>query len=567
MTLGVVMLVHTGFAQAARMARHWTHAGCPVVVHVDSKVDDQSYDAFVADIGGLTSVRFCKRYRCEWGTWGLVAASQEAATLLLEEFADVRHVFLASGACLPLRPVAELRAYLDARPDTDFIESATTADVPWTVGGLDKERFSLRFPFAWKKHRKLFDRFVRLQQAVGYRRRMPDGITPHLGSQWWCLTRATLDAILHDPKRPTYDRYFRDVWIPDESYYQTLARLHTRHIESRSLTLAKFDYQGKPHIFFDDHLDLLRQSECFVARKIWRRADKLFQAFPRAADPEKAKAEPDTSAVDRIFSQAVARRTRGRQGLYMQSRYPTRDRDTAFGALPYTVLHGFDAVFPAFQPWVEKQTAATVHGHLFARDQAHFAGGADHDRGGQSNHPRLRDYNVKAFLTNLIWNDRDNHQCMFFGPADNQRFGAVLAEDANAQIWVISGAWAVPLFLSGRAASEVRAEAARLQKAEDAFLRRLRQPDTRARYAVQSLAGFLEAPMQVLQDIIDEAAGHRGKALTEVPQMPNLSGLKDFLQDLKNQGMHPFLTGDITTINTHPAPVMPRRKPYIVVRK
>jgi hypothetical protein len=103
----------------------------------------------------------------------------------------------------------------------------------------------------------------------GGRRELPEGITPHLGSQWWCLTRQTLSAILEDPRRRELDRYFKYVWIPDESYYQTLVRNYGRRIESRSLTLSKFDFQGKPHVFYDDHLHLLRRSDCFVARKVW----------------------------------------------------------------------------------------------------------------------------------------------------------------------------------------------------------------------------------------------------------------------------------------------------------
>ena len=51
---------------------------------------------------------------------------------------------------------------------------------------------------------------------------MPEGLVPHMGSQWWCLTRQTLSAILQDPERAKYDSYFRKVWIPDESYFQTL---------------------------------------------------------------------------------------------------------------------------------------------------------------------------------------------------------------------------------------------------------------------------------------------------------------------------------------------------------
>lgn len=322
MSVGIVMLVHTALGRAEQVARHWAAGGCPVVIHVDRSVPKKTYAAFVDALSDLRQVRFCKRHRCEWGTWGIVAASQAGAEMMLSEFPDVRHVYLASGSCLPLRPVQELIDYLAARPRTDFIESATTADVPWTVGGLDQERFTLRFPFSWKRQRYLFDSFVKLQRKIGLKRKMPNGLVPHMGSQWWCLTRQTLSAILQDPERQTYDSFFKRVWIPDESYFQSLARLYSGHIESRSLTLSKFDFQGKPHIFYDDHLQLLRRSDCFVARKIWPHANRLYEVFLTDAAGAMKKTEPNPGKIDRIFAKAVERRTRGRAGLYMQSRFP-----------------------------------------------------------------------------------------------------------------------------------------------------------------------------------------------------------------------------------------------------
>src|SRR6056297_393840 len=160
MSVGIIMLVHTAFGRAEQVARHWAASGCPLVIHVDRAVPRATHDAFVAALSDLEDLRFAPRHRCEWGTWGLVAATQGAAGIMLRSFADVRHVYLASGSCLPLRPVQELIDYLDARPQTDFIESATIAEVPWTIGGLDRERFTLRFPFSWRRHRRLFDASV-----------------------------------------------------------------------------------------------------------------------------------------------------------------------------------------------------------------------------------------------------------------------------------------------------------------------------------------------------------------------------------------------------------------------
>src|SRR5690606_8192070 len=99
------------------------------------------------------------------------------------------------------RPIAALRAFLALDPNRDYIESVDTNEVGWVIGGLNEERFTLYFPVDWRKRRKLFDRCVEIQRKLGIRRKLPRGLTPHLGSQWWCLTANTLRAILNDPRR------------------------------------------------------------------------------------------------------------------------------------------------------------------------------------------------------------------------------------------------------------------------------------------------------------------------------------------------------------------------------
>ncbi|KMK65526.1 beta-1,6-N-acetylglucosaminyltransferase [Puniceibacterium sp. IMCC21224] len=564
MSLGIIMLVHTALDQAEQVARHWTRAGCPVVIHVDASVSQGIYDRFVAAVANVPTILFSRRHRCDWGTWGLVAATQDAGELMLARFDQVRHVYLTSGSCLPLRPVEELIGYLAARPRTDFIESATTADVPWTVGGLDQERFTLRFPFSWRNQRYLFDKFVQWQRALGYSRSIPRGITPHMGSQWWCLTRQTLSSILHDPERQKYDRYFRHVWIPDESYFQTLARLYSTNIESRSLTLSKFDFQGKPHIFYDDHLQLLRRSDCFVARKIWPHAERLYSAF--LTDPTSAmnRTEPNPGKIDRIFARAVDRRTRGRAGLYMHSRYPNYGWENGVTASKYSVFQGFAELFQDFDLWLARATGAQVHGHLFGPHRAEFTDGQTVINGALPDDANLRDANPQAFLTNLIWNTRGQRQCFQFGPGDNIKINWFLTRDPNAQISVITGAWAVPLFKSDADFALIRKEAAALQKIENRMLDDLRSADVKARIRIWTMAEFIEAPMEPLQVIIDEIGQTGTRRLSEAPRMEELAGFGQFLQNLKNQGMHPYLMGDFPVDPVPRNSGQPARKPYLV---
>jgi len=565
MSVGIIMLVHTAFGRAEQVARHWAASGCPLVIHVDKAVTRKAYKAFVDALSDVPDLRFAPRHRCEWGTWGLVAATQGAAEIMLREFKEVRHVYLASGSCLPLRPVQELIDYLGARPHTDFIESATTADVPWTIGGLDHERFTLRFPFSWRRNRYLFDKYVAFQRLIGFRRRIPNGLVPHMGSQWWCLTRQTLSAILDDPERRHYDRYFSKVWIPDESYFQTLARHYSRQIESRSLTLSKFDYQGKPHIFYDDHLQLLRRSDCFVARKIWPFAERLYDAFLTDQAGAMKRTEPNPGKIDRIFAKAVERRTRGRPGLYMQSRFPVEGRENGLTCAPYSVFEGFSDLFENFEPWLARMTGMRVHGHLFAPERAEFSDGQTVMNGALSDSAALRDYNPHAFLASLIWNTRGERQCFQFGPRDEIReIEWQIAKDPNAQISVISGAWAVPLFKSNRNFADIRREAALLQQAESQHLKVLRSPWAKARVRIWTMAEFIEAPMEPLQTIIDEIGQQNLRGLAEVPRMADLTGFGQFLQNLKNQGMHPYLMGDFPVEPGTHNPQQGARKPYLV---
>ncbi len=564
MTVGIVMLVHTDFDRAAQTARHWVAGGCSVVIHVDKKVSFNTYTDFQNDLADVDGIKFSTRHACEWGMWGLVAATQDACQLMLDEFPDVRHVYLASGSCIPLRPVQELVAYLDANPDTDFIESATIEDVTWAIDGLEEERFTLRFPFSWRKQRRLFDGYVRLQRRLRIKRKLPFKMKPHIGSQWWCLTRETLESVLNDPLREKYDAYFSKVWIPDESYFQTMVRTHSRKLESRSLTLSKFDYDGKPHIFYDDHLQLLRRSDCFVARKIWSNADKLYDAFLRSPEDALTIAEPQPEKIDRLFSKAAERRVHGRDGLVMQSRVPDDIWRHGKACRRYVVLEGFDSLFEDFSTWLARVADMRVHGHLFAEEKVEFAGGNSLFKGGLSDSKHLRDYDPQAFLRNLIWNARDEYQAFHFGPADNQAVHWDFVTDSKAIVVQITGAWLIEAFKEQADFKVVRKRAAKFQKAESQHLDALRSNYANATVLTWSLAEFLEAPAENMATVMNEIVPGLGPHLSEAPKMTDLTGFGDFVQQLKNAGMNPYLLGDYREDNDRPEPTPAVRKPYLV---
>ncbi len=78
------------------------------------------------------------------------------------------------------------------------------------------------------------------------------------------------------------------------------------------------------------------------------------------------------------------------------------------------------------------------------------------------------------------------------------------------------------------------------------------------------MAEFIEAPMEPLQTIIDEIGQQNVRGLSEVPKMVDLTGFGQFLQNLKNQGMHPYLMGDFPVAHDLHEPHKNKRKPYLV---
>ncbi len=129
---------------------------------------------------------------------------------------------------------------------------------------------------------------------------------------------------------------------------------------------------------------------------------------------------------------------------------------------------------------------------------------------------------------------------------------------------MISGAWAVPLFRSGRDFADLRREAAQLQKIENAHLDILRHTQAHARVRIWTMAEFVEAPMEALQSVLDDIAPAASRRPGPMPRPVDLDGFGRFLQNLRNQGMHPYLMGDFP-VERGPASMRePLRKLYPV---
>ena len=80
----------------------------------------------------------------------------------------------------------------------------------------------------------------------------------------------------------------------------------------------------------------------------------------------------------------------------------------------------------------------------------------------------------------------------------------------------------------------------------------------------KAMAEITELKQALAQMLADIAPGQAGPLPAPPARLP-LDGFGRFLQEMRNQGMHPYLTGDIPADPT-PRPRRAAPKPYLVGR-
>jgi hypothetical protein len=172
---------------------------------------------------------------------------------------------------------AFVHAALD-RDDADMIESVEFFSADWIKTGFREERVVYRHLFKERRQKRLYCAAFQAQRRPGLKQWLPRELQIRIGSQWRCLRRGTVDAILRFRRaRPDVVRFFRHRWIPDATFFQTLVHnlVPGAEIPSRAPTSPMFSDYGMSVTFYNDHHDPMLGQDCFFARKISPQASDL----------------------------------------------------------------------------------------------------------------------------------------------------------------------------------------------------------------------------------------------------------------------------------------------------
>lgn len=276
--IAYILLCHKDPDAIIQQAERLTAVGDFISIHFDGRAQKGHFEKIQKALAGNPNVVFArKRIKCGWGEWSLVQATLHAVEAAEAAFPRATHFYMLSGDCMPIKSAEYTHDFLDAE-DVDYIESFDFFSSDWIKTGMKRDRLVYRHFFNERNHKALFYGAYRLQQKLGLTRRIPADMNIMIGSQWWCLRRRTIEAVLaFCRQRPDVLRFFRTTWIPDETFFQTLVRhiVPEQEINARTLTFLIFSDYGMPTTFYSDHYDLLLSQDFLFARKISPEAHEL----------------------------------------------------------------------------------------------------------------------------------------------------------------------------------------------------------------------------------------------------------------------------------------------------
>lgn len=269
--IAFILLCHKDPDAIILQAQRLTAVGDFMAIHFDARAPRADYERIRRALQGNPNVVFARRrVKCGWGMWNLVQATLHAVQAALDAFPRATHFYMVSGDCMAIKSAEYAHRLLDAE-DADYIESADYFESDFIKTGFREERLIYRHFFNERERKWLFYTSYNWQKKLGLRRKIPGDLQMMIGSQWWCLRRRSVEAILAFCRaRPDVMRFFRTTWIPDETFFQTLIRhlVPEPQIRSRTLTFLVFSDYGMPTVFYNDHYDLLLAQDYLFARKV-----------------------------------------------------------------------------------------------------------------------------------------------------------------------------------------------------------------------------------------------------------------------------------------------------------
>jgi hypothetical protein len=285
MKIAYLILAHNTPNHLSRLVRALDCSSAAFFIHLDQKSDISPFRDRLLD----RNVTFLKdRLAVYWGDFSDVEATINLMKEALNCSPDLGYLALMSGSDYPLRSPQYIESFFSRNEGCQFIN---LVPVPCEPVGKPIDRFQqywLRTPY----HRKFIVRAIARLNSLNWRlkffnrdyKKVFKGLKPFGGSQWWALTADACRQILKFiDSRPDVVKYFKNVYLPDESFFHTIVgNSEFANKVRRNLTFADWSRPGGGPALIDmNHLHTFAKTDVILMDDFYGRGELLFaRKFP-----------------------------------------------------------------------------------------------------------------------------------------------------------------------------------------------------------------------------------------------------------------------------------------------
>lgn len=317
MHLNYIVLAHKNPAQITRMVRRLDCPEARFYINIDAPVELAPFQAALADNPRCVFFTGAQRLNTMWGHVNAVKAALVGIAQIL---ADRRtgYTILVSGQDYPLKSNAYIKQFYQDNYGKNFIECFALPVTPRTEpsihGGLARESWihpeygsnggmnrleHYTFFLSTKREDNVsippllsgdFWNPKKMRYALGLlrrqpanfprllaKRRMPAGLRPHAGSQWWALPHETTVFLnRYVQEKPEFLEFNDFTLLSDEIFFQTVVANNFTNI-APPVTYVNFNRPTGPWpaTFVAADVAELAASPCLYARKFDADQDSL----------------------------------------------------------------------------------------------------------------------------------------------------------------------------------------------------------------------------------------------------------------------------------------------------
>jgi hypothetical protein len=253
MRLAYLVMLHHKAEVFAKLLKQIYAPEHRYLVHVDARSPVSFQREVAGIISGYPQVEMLPARRCAWGGWSLVQVEWDAITRLLEAEHPWEYFINLSGQDFPLLTQEEMLRRLSAEAGKNYL-SIIDQQKDWPES-LSRIRY-----YALEIGRKARRTYIP--------RRYLAGVKPYAGSQWFILHR-DFCRYLAMPEVERYIRFYRNAFIPDESFFQTVIMNSPfrETVVPDCKRYLRWLPTGRPKVLTEQDVEKARSTTAFFARK------------------------------------------------------------------------------------------------------------------------------------------------------------------------------------------------------------------------------------------------------------------------------------------------------------